>query len=87
MLMVCHLISGKHITPLLFGIIATYAAIYGVTYAYLLHHLVNVVALWLVCLHFFGSGFSLRNLHQTIRSPDPEKDEPLGSDGHLKKLP
>jgi hypothetical protein len=79
--------SLKLVTSVLFCALAGYAAIYGVTYAYLLHHIVNLAAFWLVCLHFFGGGFSLRALHQTVGTPDIEKDESMGPDGHLKKLP
>lgn len=32
---------------------------YGVTYAYLLHHLVNLVSAWLVAIHFCSGGVSL----------------------------
>ncbi|KAL9020203.1 MAG: hypothetical protein Q9185_002573 [Variospora sp. 1 TL-2023] len=41
-----------YVTNILFFILAVYAAVYGVSYAYLLHHLVNGVAAWLVALHF-----------------------------------
>lgn len=42
----------KWITNVLFFVLAVYAAVYGVTYAYRLHYLANIVALWLVVLHF-----------------------------------
>jgi hypothetical protein len=49
----------RHFTStLLFGI-AIYAAVYGVTYAYMLHYLVNVVAAWLVILHSSSDAWSL----------------------------
>ncbi|KAJ4377031.1 GPI inositol deacylase [Didymella sp. IMI 355093] len=32
--------------------IAAYAAVYGVTYAYVLHHLANILCAWLVAIHF-----------------------------------
>lgn len=41
----------RHITSILLFSVAVYAAIYGVSYAYMLHHLVNVVAVWLVVVH------------------------------------
>lgn len=34
---------------------AAYAAIYGVTYAYVLHHIVNVIAAWLMIV-YYASG-------------------------------
>lgn len=37
-------------SALLFGV-SIYAAIYGVTYGYRIHHLVNLVAAWLVVVH------------------------------------
>ncbi|KAL9615444.1 MAG: hypothetical protein Q9167_000122 [Letrouitia subvulpina] len=49
----------RYITNALFSFLAVYAAVYGVSYAYRLHHLVNLVSAWLVALHFSGSGFSL----------------------------
>ena len=41
-----------------FGLIglAIYAALYGVSFAYMLHHLVNIVCAWLVAVHIFGQG-------------------------------
>ena len=77
----------RHVTSVLFYVLAAYAAIYGVTYAYLLHHITNLAAAWLVGVHFFAGGVSLRAFHQTIRTPDIEKEEPIGPDGRIKKLP
>jgi len=39
---------------------AAYAAIYGVTYAYVLHHIVNVISAWLMIVYYASgreSGF------------------------------
>ncbi|MCJ1309309.1 GPI inositol deacylase [Agyrium rufum] len=58
--------SIRYITSLLFMLLAILAAIYGVTYAYWLHHLTNVVCAWLVAVHFAGSGFSLSGLRQIL---------------------
>ncbi|KAI0206202.1 GPI inositol-deacylase [Astrocystis sublimbata] len=41
----------RHLTNVLFFATAVYAAVYGVSYAYVLHHLVNVIAAWLVAIH------------------------------------
>lgn len=38
--------------------IAAYAAVYGVTYAYVLHHLANILCAWLVGIHVDASGLS-----------------------------
>ncbi|OJD25933.1 GPI inositol-deacylase [Blastomyces percursus] len=77
----------RHITSALFIILAVYAALYGVTYAYLLHHIANVVTAWLVCVHFASSGFSLQNLSQAFESSGFGEDGPLATNGHVKKLP
>lgn len=42
---------ASHLSGALFLGIAVYAAVYGVSYAYVLHHLVNLVAAWLVIVH------------------------------------
>ncbi|KAI1170481.1 PGAP1-like protein-domain-containing protein [Nemania sp. FL0916] len=41
----------RHLTNILFFATAVYAAIYGVSYAYVLHYLVNLIAAWLVAIH------------------------------------
>jgi glycosylphosphatidylinositol deacylase len=42
----------KWTTNILFFVLAVYAAVYGMTYAYRLHYIANIIALWLVLLHF-----------------------------------
>ncbi|TGZ85659.1 PGAP1-domain-containing protein [Ascodesmis nigricans] len=42
----------RHITSLLLLGLAAYSALYGVTYAYRLHHLVNILAAWFTGIHF-----------------------------------
>ncbi|KAL8711011.1 MAG: hypothetical protein Q9225_007188 [Loekoesia sp. 1 TL-2023] len=69
-----------HVTNVLFFTLAVYAAVYGVSYAYLLHHLVNGVAAWLVALHFSGSNLSLSGLTRIL---DGNEDD----GGHVKKRP
>jgi glycosylphosphatidylinositol deacylase len=66
----------RYITNLLFFFLAGYAAIYGVTYAYILHHLVNIVAAWLVVIYFSTSGFSLSAFSRLLEGEDyvPEGD-------------
>ena len=44
--------SFRWTTNLLFFVLAVYAALYGMTYAYRLHYIANIIALWLVLLHF-----------------------------------
>jgi GPI inositol-deacylase len=43
-------------TNILFFGLAVYAAFYGMTYAYRLHYIANVIALWLFILHMDGKG-------------------------------
>lgn len=38
-------------TNLLFFALAVYAAVYGMTFAYRLHYIANIIALWLVIIH------------------------------------
>jgi hypothetical protein len=52
----------RHFTSVFFFCIAIYAAVYGVTYAYMLHYLVNFVAAWLVAIHSSTSTWTLSGL-------------------------
>lgn len=57
---------------------AAYAAIYGVTYAYLLHHIVNVVAAWLMIVYYAsGQEGGLRGVARLLESED---GKPLAED-------
>ena len=47
---------GRHVTDLSFFGLAVYAAVYGISYAYMLHHIVNGVCAWLVAVHVWGNG-------------------------------
>lgn len=46
----------RYVTRVGFPGLAVYAAVYGVSYAYMLHHLVNIGCAWLVAIHIFGQG-------------------------------
>lgn len=59
--------------------VAVYAAIYGVTYAYALHHLVNLVCAWLVAVHFSGSEVSLKGLSQILEGGGGEEEDERGA--------
>lgn len=48
----------RHVTSVLLFGVAVYAAIYGVTYAYMIHHLINLVAAWLVVVHSTKDSWS-----------------------------
>ncbi|GKT80250.1 GPI inositol-deacylase [Colletotrichum tofieldiae] len=49
----------KHLTSVLLFGTAIYAAIYGVSYAYMLHYLVNLIAAWLVVIHSTNDNWPL----------------------------
>lgn len=69
----------SHVTSLLFFVLAVYAAVYGISYAYLLHHLVNLVAAWLMALYFSNTDLSLSSLTRILDGDD--------DGGHVKKRP
>jgi glycosylphosphatidylinositol deacylase len=48
----------RYISSLLFMGIAACAAVWGVSYAYMLHHLVNIVAAWLLAVHLSSNSWS-----------------------------
>ncbi|KAL2157506.1 hypothetical protein VTH06DRAFT_6057 [Thermothelomyces fergusii] len=54
----------KHVTSVLLFGIAVYAAVYGVTYAYTLHHLANLLAFWLLVVHSTSDSWSLTGFSQ-----------------------
>jgi GPI inositol-deacylase len=64
----------RHLTSLfLFGT-AIYAAVYGVSYAYMLHYLVNLVAAWLVLIHSTSDSWSLGHMVGVLdRSPSQDR--------------
>ncbi|KAK4990079.1 GPI inositol deacylase [Elasticomyces elasticus] len=64
----------RHVTNLLLLGLAFYAAVWGVTYAYRLHHIVNGLCAWLVVLHLMSDGV-LRRLKAWVEG------------GHIKKRP
>lgn len=75
---------------------AGYAALYGVSYAYLLHHLANLFAAWLVGVYLVHGGFSLRRLYWIFEGLGPDSssagtlttvEEGGRGPGHLKKQP
>jgi glycosylphosphatidylinositol deacylase len=46
------------LTNVFFFAVGAYAAVYGVTYAYVLHHLGNILCAWLVAIHFDTSALA-----------------------------
>ncbi|KAJ5345250.1 hypothetical protein N7452_003254 [Penicillium brevicompactum] len=74
----------KHVTSMIFFAIAIYSAIYGVSYAYLLHHLANLLAAWFVGIYLFGNNFSPRRLWRIIDGDEPPSES---GNSHVKKKP
>lgn len=75
---------SRYITNFIFFSVAVYAAVYGVSYAYMLHHLVNGVCAWLLAIHFSGNQFSLERLGKIMEGEDGEKKQ---GEQHIKKRP
>lgn len=69
--------SLSHVTSFCFFGIAVYAAVYGVTYAYVLHHLVNFAAAWLVALHSSANSWTLSGISSIFES-DVSEDRKRG---------
>lgn len=71
---------GRHVTNISFFGLAVYAAVYGISYAYMLHHIVNGVCAWLVAVHVWGSGgVDLKGVRDVL--------EGGGGEGDVKKQP
>lgn len=60
----------RHLTSIFFFCIAIYAAVYGVTYAYMLHYLVNFVAAWLVAIHSSSSAWTISGFSSIFESEE-----------------
>lgn len=74
--MVPQVTSGlRFITSVLLFGTALCAAVYGVSHAYLLHYLVNVVAAWLVIVHSTAESWSLARLSAMFEvNPDDARN-------------
>lgn len=68
----------RYITNILTFAFALYAAIYGVTYAYRLHHMVNGLCAWLFAIHLINGPLSLAKLGLTISSSFSNRGRPPG---------
>ncbi|RKF72143.1 GPI inositol-deacylase [Golovinomyces cichoracearum] len=72
----------RHLTNVFLFYIAVCAAMYGMTYAYMLHHLVNLLTAWLVTVHFsYDNTLSLAGLYvknelENVEKPDKERKTP-----------
>ena len=58
----------RHVTSVLLFGTAVHAAIYGVSYAYTVHGLVNLIAAWLVVIHSTADPWSLSGLTHVFDS-------------------
>ncbi|OTB03311.1 hypothetical protein M426DRAFT_12670 [Hypoxylon sp. CI-4A] len=67
----------RHLTNVLLFGIAIYAAIYGVSYAYMLHYLVNLVAGWLVAIHSTSDSWTFAGI-SSIFDGEPAEDHKQG---------
>lgn len=56
----------RYVTNILMFGVALYAAIYGVTYAYRLHHMVNALCAWLFLIHWNAGPLSPAKLAQYV---------------------
>ncbi|KAI0490129.1 GPI inositol-deacylase [Xylaria cf. heliscus] len=56
----------RHLTNILFFATAVYAAVYGVSYAYVLHHLVNVIVAWLVAIHSTADSWAVAGIKSLL---------------------
>ena len=73
----------RYLTNIIFFSLAVFTAMYGVTYAYMLHQLVNLVALWLVIVHYtYQSGSPFTGLKDLLEGDD---DSDVNAD--VKKIP
>ncbi|KAF1976516.1 PGAP1-domain-containing protein [Bimuria novae-zelandiae CBS 107.79] len=64
------------VTNILLFSIGAYAAVYGVTYAYVLHHLANILCAWLVVVHFDVSSLSVKRISNILEPDDDTKKRP-----------
>ncbi|KAI0014289.1 PGAP1-domain-containing protein [Xylariaceae sp. FL0662B] len=68
----------RHVTNVMFFSIAIYAAVYGVSYAYMLHYLVNLAAAWLVAIHSTSDSWAFSGISSLF--DDPAEDRKQGKD-------
>lgn len=62
----------RYVTNIMFFGIAIYAAVYGVSHAYMLHYLVNVVAGWLVAIHSTSDSWSISGISSMFNDEQAE---------------
>lgn len=73
----------RYVTNVIFFGLAVFTAMYGATYAYMLHQFVNLAALWLVSVHFaYHSGSYTSGLKGLL-----EGDDDSDATADVKKMP
>ena len=83
----------RFLTNILLFVLSLYAAVYGVTYAYLLHHIVNIICAWLLVIHLSIRGVSLFTIDRYFGSKvvsgviSGGVGAKMESSRHLKKRP
>jgi GPI inositol-deacylase len=74
----------RYLTNLIFFGLAVFTAMYGVTYAYMLHQLVNLVAFWLVVVHYtYQGGTPFKGIKAGLLEGDDDSDV----SAEVKKMP
>ncbi|KAI1357856.1 PGAP1-like protein-domain-containing protein [Xylaria arbuscula] len=66
----------RHLTNVLFFATAVYAAVYGVSYAYVLHYLVDVIAAWLVAIHSTADSWAFAGIKSLLIEDAPRIHDP-----------
>lgn len=76
---------ARHFTNILLFCLALYAAVYGVTYAYRLHTIANILCAWLAAIHFSSNYFSSSGISQPAAGVGDPGDDSAGSGGEMVK--
>ncbi|EME86366.1 uncharacterized protein MYCFIDRAFT_45451 [Pseudocercospora fijiensis CIRAD86] len=77
----------RFLTNTLMFALALYAAVYGVTYAYRMHYLVNALCFWLFVIHLSNGPYSLANMAKFFSGSGSTSPPPGGHSSHGKKRP
>ncbi|KXT14208.1 hypothetical protein AC579_7553 [Pseudocercospora musae] len=77
----------RFLTNTLMFALALYAAVYGVTYAYRMHYLVNALCFWLFIIHLSNGPYSLANMAKFFSGNGPPSPPSGGPTSHGKKRP
>ncbi|KAL9631016.1 MAG: hypothetical protein Q9164_006119 [Protoblastenia rupestris] len=66
---------ARYVTNASFFALAVLAAVYGITYAYMLHYFVNGICAWLVAVHTWGTGgVTLKGMKDMLEGEDDGGD-------------